>query len=96
LPSFVENLQALLREHFRDERLYGDFGSGCVRAAIGEELFPAAAHLTARFGGVFVPQRNDPDRARELERTFYGEKLADALVEFRLVWDPLQRAAARR
>jgi Fe-S oxidoreductase len=80
--------------------MYGHLGQGCIHSRISFDLrnpdglanyrsfLEEAADLVVSYGGSLSGEHGDGQQRAELLVKQYGEKLIDAMREFKAIWDP--------
>jgi Fe-S oxidoreductase len=100
LGAYLRDFMALLARYRYRYTLFGHFGQGCVHCRICFELgteagvkqFRAfmqdAARLVVRYGGSLSGEHGDGQAKGELLPIMFGERLMQAMREFKSIWDP--------
>jgi Fe-S oxidoreductase/FAD/FMN-containing dehydrogenase len=100
LGSYLREFMALLARYHYRYTLFGHFGQGCVHCRICFELgteegvkqfrsfMNEAADLVVRYGGSLSGEHGDGQAKGELLPKMFGERLMEAMREFKSIWDP--------
>ncbi|HEX7104489.1 MAG TPA: FAD-linked oxidase C-terminal domain-containing protein [Acidothermaceae bacterium] len=100
IGEYLADLEELYRKHGLTGALYGHLGQGCVHSRISFDLrtpkglktyrafMEEAADLVVSYGGSISGEHGDGQQRAELLSKQYGERLIDAMREFKRIWDP--------
>jgi len=100
LGDYLREFQALLDRYGYRTSLYGHFGDGCIHAWITFNLrtpqgledwrrfLNEAARLVVKYGGSISGEHGDGKAKSEFLPIMYGNRLMEALREFKAIWDP--------
>jgi FAD/FMN-containing dehydrogenase/Fe-S oxidoreductase len=98
--DYLRDLEALYGRHGLTGAMYGHLGQGCIHSRISFDLRSAdgvadyrafmeeAADLVVSYGGSLSGEHGDGQQRAELLVKQYGERLIDAMREFKRIWDP--------
>ena len=100
LGAYLREFMALLARYHYRYTLFGHFGQGCVHCRICFELgtvpgvkqfrafMEEAADLVVRYGGSLSGEHGDGQAKGELLPKMFGERLMEAMRQFKSIWDP--------
>jgi FAD/FMN-containing dehydrogenase/Fe-S oxidoreductase len=103
LGAYLRELFALIDRYGYRSPMYGHFGQGCVHLRITFDLKTAegvakyrrfieeAADIVLKYGGSFSGEHGDGQARAALLPKMFGQELMQAFVEFKALWDPLNR-----
>ena len=103
LGAYLRELFALMQAYGYRSPMYGHFGQGCVHLRITFDFTTAegvakyrqfideAADLVMKYGGSFSGEHGDGQSRAALLPKMFGPELMRAFVEFKALWDPLNR-----
>ncbi|HEY0263925.1 MAG TPA: FAD-binding and (Fe-S)-binding domain-containing protein [Granulicella sp.] len=103
LGNYLRDLFTLLDRYGYSTPMYGHFGQGCVHLRITFDLkttegvasyrrfLDEAADIVLKYGGSFSGEHGDGQARAALLPKMFGPELMEALVEFKRLWDPLNR-----
>jgi FAD/FMN-containing dehydrogenase/Fe-S oxidoreductase len=103
IAPYLRELRKLFDKFGYTPSLYGHFGQGCIHCRVGFDLVQAdgikkfrefmqeAAYLVVRFGGSLSGEHGDGQARAELLPIMFGDEMVQAFVEFKRIWDPLNR-----
>jgi Fe-S oxidoreductase len=101
--AYLRDLRKLFDKFGYEPSLYGHFGQGCIHCRVGFDLVRAegikkfrdfmteAAYLVSRYGGSISGEHGDGQARAELLPIMFGDELVQAFIEFKRIWDPLNR-----
>jgi len=103
LGPYLRDLFALIQRYGYRTPMYGHFGQGCVHLRITFDFKTAAgvanyrrfidkaADIVLKYGGSFSGEHGDGQARAALLPKMFGPELMQAFVEFKALWDPLNR-----
>ena len=104
LADYLSDLQQLYAEYgYEEASLYGHFGQGCVHSRIPFDLLTAhgiasfrsfverAADLVASYGGSLSGEHGDGQARGELLGRMFGDKIVEAFLEMKSIFDPTNK-----
>ncbi len=103
LGEYLRKLRRMMTDFNYTGSLYGHFGQGCVHTRINFDLkttegiatyrrfVEEAADLVVSLGGSISGEHGDGQSRGELLPRMYGEELMQAFLEFKALWDPLNK-----
>lgn len=103
LGQYLREFSRLVASYGYKTNLYGHFGDGCIHSRITFDLksqngidnwrafLDEAAHLVVRYGGSLSGEHGDGQAKGEYLHIMYGERIMQALAEFKAIWDPLNK-----
>ena len=103
LGAYLRDLFGLIERNGYRTPMYGHFGQGCVHLRItfdfktseGVAKYRAfideAADIVLKYGGSFSGEHGDGQARAALLPKMFGPELMQAFVEFKALWDPLNR-----
>ena len=103
LGAYLRELFALIDAYGYSTPMYGHFGQGCVHLRITFEFTTVegvakyrqfiddAADIVLKYGGSFSGEHGDGQSRAALLPKMFGLELMEAFVEFKSLWDPLNR-----
>ncbi|MGH7483244.1 MAG: FAD-linked oxidase C-terminal domain-containing protein, partial [Longimicrobiales bacterium] len=101
--DYLREFRSLLDKHGYKAALYGHFGQGCVHCRISFDLettpgirnylafLDEAAVLVVKYGGSISGEHGDGQARASLLPIMYGQRIMQAFVEFKRIWDPRNR-----
>ncbi len=103
LGAYLRELFALIHRYGYRSPMYGHFGQGCVHLRISFDMksekgvlayrrfIEEAADIVLKYGGSFSGEHGDGQARAALLPKMFGPELMQAFVEFKALWDPLNR-----
>jgi FAD/FMN-containing dehydrogenase/Fe-S oxidoreductase len=103
LGAYLRELFGLIDEYGYRTPMYGHFGQGCVHLRITfdfktsegvakyRSFIDQAADIVLKYGGSFSGEHGDGQARAALLPKMFGPELMQAFVEFKALWDPLNR-----
>jgi FAD/FMN-containing dehydrogenase/Fe-S oxidoreductase len=103
LGAYLRELFALIDSYGYRTPMYGHFGQGCVHLRITfdftttegvanyRRFIEEAADIVLKYGGSFSGEHGDGQARAALLPKMFGPELMQAFVEFKALWDPLNR-----
>jgi FAD/FMN-containing dehydrogenase/Fe-S oxidoreductase len=103
LGEYLRELFALISQYGYRTPMYGHFGQGCVHLRISfdfrtsegalkyRRFIEEAADLVLKYGGSLSGEHGDGQSRAALLPKMFGPELMRAFVEFKRLWDPLNR-----
>jgi FAD/FMN-containing dehydrogenase/Fe-S oxidoreductase len=103
LGAYLRELFTLINEYGYRTPMYGHFGQGCVHLRITFDFKTAegvakyrsfieqAADIVLKYGGSFSGEHGDGQARAALLPKMFGPELMQAFVEFKALWDPMNR-----
>jgi FAD/FMN-containing dehydrogenase/Fe-S oxidoreductase len=103
LGAYLRELFALIEAYGYSTPMYGHFGQGCVHLRITfdfvtkeglanfRRFIDEAADIVLKYGGSFSGEHGDGQARAALLPKMFGPELMDAFVQFKKLWDPLNR-----
>jgi FAD/FMN-containing dehydrogenase/Fe-S oxidoreductase len=103
LGAYLRELFALIDRYGYRTPMYGHFGQGCVHLRITfdfkttegvahyRSFIDQAADIVLKYGGSFSGEHGDGQARAALLPKMFGPELMQAFVEFKALWDPLNR-----
>jgi FAD/FMN-containing dehydrogenase/Fe-S oxidoreductase len=100
IGAYLADLQEVYAKHGLTGAMYGHLGQGCVHSRISFDLrtpqglktyrdfMEEASDLCVSYGGSISGEHGDGQQRAELLVKQYGERLIDAMREFKRIWDP--------
>src|SRR5581483_11954059 len=100
---YLRDLHKLFNKYGYDPSLYGHFGQGCIHCRVGFDLYTPqgianfrafmeeAADLVVSYGGTLSGEHGDGQARAELLPRMFGDEMVQAFIEFKRLWDPLNR-----
>ena len=107
LGDYLREFQQLIDRYGYKTSLYGHFGDGCIHARITFKLrteeglrqwrkfLTEGAQLVVKYGGSINGEHGDGKAKSEFLPIMYGERVMQALREFKAIWDPDNRMNPR-
>jgi FAD/FMN-containing dehydrogenase/Fe-S oxidoreductase len=103
LGAYLRELFSLIDRYGYRTPMYGHFGQGCVHLRITfdfkttegvqkyRRFIEEAADIVLKYGGSFSGEHGDGQARAVLLPKMFGPELMQAFVEFKALWDPLNR-----
>ena len=103
LGAYLRELFGLIDHYGYRTPMYGHFGQGCVHLRITfdfkttegvakyRRFIEEAADIVLKYGGSFSGEHGDGQARAALLPKMFGPKLMQAFMEFKALWDPLNR-----
>jgi len=103
LGAYLRELFGLIDHYGYRTPMYGHFGQGCVHLRITfdfkttegvakyRKFIEEAADIVLKYGGSFSGEHGDGQARAALLPKMFGPELMQAFVEFKALWDPLNR-----
>ncbi len=103
LGEYLRELFELISEYGYRSPMYGHFGQGCVHLRITfdfkttegvakyRRFIEEAADIVLKYGGSLSGEHGDGQSRAALLPKMFGPELMQAFVEFKRLWDPLNR-----
>jgi FAD/FMN-containing dehydrogenase/Fe-S oxidoreductase len=103
LGAYLRELFGLIDSYGYRTPMYGHFGQGCVHLRITfdfkttegvakyRSFIEEAADIVLKYGGSFSGEHGDGQARAVLLPKMFGPELMQAFVEFKALWDPLNR-----
>jgi FAD/FMN-containing dehydrogenase/Fe-S oxidoreductase len=103
LGEYLRELFTLISEYGYRSPMYGHFGQGCVHLRITfdfktddgvakyRRFIEEAADVVLKYGGSLSGEHGDGQARAALLPKMFGPELMQAFVEFKRLWDPLNR-----
>jgi FAD/FMN-containing dehydrogenase/Fe-S oxidoreductase len=103
LGAYLRDLFTLIDQYGYRTPMYGHFGQGCVHLRITfdfkttegiakyRSFIEKAADIVLKYGGSFSGEHGDGQARAALLPKMFGPELMQAFVEFKALWDPLNR-----
>jgi FAD/FMN-containing dehydrogenase/Fe-S oxidoreductase len=103
LGAYLRDLFGLIDSYGYRTPMYGHFGQGCVHLRITfdfkttegvakyRRFIEEAADIVLKYGGSFSGEHGDGQARAALLPKMFGLELMQAFVEFKALWDPLNR-----
>jgi FAD/FMN-containing dehydrogenase/Fe-S oxidoreductase len=103
LGPYLRDLFTLIDRYGYRTPMYGHFGQGCVHLRITfdfkttsgvanyRRFIDEAADIVLKYGGSFSGEHGDGQARAALLPKMFGPELMQAFVEFKTLWDPLNR-----
>lgn len=103
LGAYLRDLFTLIDQYGYRTPMYGHFGQGCVHLRITfdfkttegvakyRSFIDKAADIVLKYGGSFSGEHGDGQARAALLPKMFGPELMQAFVEFKALWDPLNR-----
>jgi FAD/FMN-containing dehydrogenase/Fe-S oxidoreductase len=103
LGAYLRELFGLIDRYGYRTPMYGHFGQGCVHLRITfdfkttegvakyRRFIDEAADIVLKYGGSFSGEHGDGQARAALLPKMFGPELMQAFVEFKALWDPLNR-----
>jgi FAD/FMN-containing dehydrogenase/Fe-S oxidoreductase len=103
LGAYLRDLFGLIDSYGYRTPMYGHFGQGCVHLRITfdfkttegvakyRRFIEEAADIVLKYGGSFSGEHGDGQARAALLPKMFGPELMRAFVEFKALWDPLNR-----
>ena len=107
LGDYLREFQQLIDRYGYKTSLYGHFGDGCIHARITFKLrteeglrqwrkfLTEGAQLVVKYGGSINGEHGDGKAKSKFLPIMYGERVMQALREFKAIWDPDNRMNPR-
>jgi len=98
--AYLADLQRVYDKYGLTGAMYGHLGQGCIHSRISFDLrtpqglatyrdfLEEAADLCVSYGGSVSGEHGDGQQRAELLVKQYGDRLIDAMREFKRIWDP--------
>ena len=100
LGDYLRDFQKLMDKYGYKASLYGHFGQGCLHCSIDFDLYTEpgiekyrafvteAAHLCVKYNGSLSGEHGDGQARGELLPIMFGDRVVQAMWEFKRIWDP--------
>jgi FAD/FMN-containing dehydrogenase/Fe-S oxidoreductase len=97
---YLRDFRKTLDKYNYDGALYGHFGDGCIHTRIDFDLLTEdgirhyhdfayeMADLVSHYGGSYSGEHGDGQSRGELLSKMFGDRLVEAMREFKAIWDP--------